>query len=386
MTRAPLDADQVRAAVLRPGGLWRRIDVVQETGSTNADLLAAAETTDQGIVLVAESQNAGRGRLGRTWTSPPRAALTFSVLLRPSLPATKRGWLPLIAGIAAAAAIQKVSGLDPRLKWPNDVLIAGRKTAGILAEATGPFVVIGTGINVSTTQAELPPPGPGGLPPTSLAVAGADDVTREALLIALLAELERLYVAGQEWREEYLRWSGTVGTAVRVELPGDRTLTGTATGIDADGQLLVATSGGVPVTVSAGDVVHLRLQPGAIYVLRHGARSRVRRGGTAGAGPASALESARGAGPAHHRGGSGAAGRRGLGPVQPRGGRDPRGDRRRGRAGDHAVADGAAAAVAHDGVRADHPSPEHAHRDHRPPWPGYPAGPHHRRVVRQVAA
>ncbi len=259
MTRAPFDADLVRAAVLRPGGLWRRIDVVKETGSTNADLLAAAETADQGIVLVAESQNAGRGRLGRTWTSPPRAALTFSMLLRPSLPAKKRGWLPLITGVAAASAIQAVSGLEARLKWPNDVLIADRKTAGILAEATGPFVVAGIGINVSSTQAELPPPGPGGLPPTSLATAGADGVTREALLTALLAEFERLYVADAAWSGEYLRWSATVGTQVRVELPGDRTLTGIATGIDEDGQLLVATSDGVPVAVSAGDVVHLRL-------------------------------------------------------------------------------------------------------------------------------
>jgi len=259
VTRAPLDAETVRAAVLRPGGLWRRIEVVPETGSTNADLLAAAETGNERTVLVAESQNSGRGRLGRTWITPPGVALTFSVLLRPDLPVAKRGWLPLITGIAAASAVRAVSGLEAQLKWPNDVLIAHRKTAGILAEAAGPFVVIGTGINVSTTQDELPPPGPGGLPPTSLAVAGADGVTREALLIALLTELERLYSAGPQWHEEYLRWSATIGTAVRVELPGDRALTGTATGIDEDGRLLLDTGNGEPVAVSAGDVVHLRL-------------------------------------------------------------------------------------------------------------------------------
>ena len=94
------------------------------TGSTNADLLArAAAGEPEGAVLAAEHQSAGRGRLGRTWTSPPRAALTFSVLLRPSsVPRARLGWLPLLAGVAVAAAVRAVAAVDAQLKWPNDVL------------------------------------------------------------------------------------------------------------------------------------------------------------------------------------------------------------------------------------------------------------------------
>src|SRR5580698_891067 len=121
-------------------GIWRPIDVVASTGSTNADLMARAadglEPLD-GQVLVAEEQTAGRGRLGRTWTSVPGASLTFSVLLRPvTVPAGRRGWLALLAGVAVASAVRSVTGggVAAVLKWPNDVLVADRKLAGILAE------------------------------------------------------------------------------------------------------------------------------------------------------------------------------------------------------------------------------------------------------------
>src|SRR5215471_8253365 len=118
MGQPPLDAAVLHAAVVRPGGLWRAVEVTPVTGSTNADLLArAAAGEPEGTVLAAEQQSAGRGRLGRTWVSPPRAALTFSVLLRPAaVPRARLGWLPLLAGVAVAAAITDVTGLDARLK------------------------------------------------------------------------------------------------------------------------------------------------------------------------------------------------------------------------------------------------------------------------------
>ena len=149
--------------------------MVDRTGSTNADLLARAlGGAPEGVVLAAEEQSAGRGRMGRAWVSPPRAALTFSLLVRPAtVPPARRGWLPLLAGVAVATAVTAVTGVQTRLKWPNDVLTGPAKLAGILAEAAGNAVVVGVGLNVSTEPGELPPPGPGALPATSLRIAAS---------------------------------------------------------------------------------------------------------------------------------------------------------------------------------------------------------------------
>ena len=247
---------------------------------------------------MAEAQTSGRGRMGRRWISPPRRALTFSVLLRPAVPAGLLGWVPLLAGVAVASALQRTAGVDARLKWPNDVLVDGAKIAGILAERWGNAIVIGTGINVLQQRGELPVPtatsllvaqGAGvaaaqavGAGPGRGAGAGAAQVReagpaegaadgadmRERLLTAVLDELARWYRAwldqpqpgdadGCGLRGEYLRRSGTVGTAVTVMLPGGQNLTGMAAGIDAAGLLEIRTGTGL-VQVSAGDVVHLR--------------------------------------------------------------------------------------------------------------------------------
>ena len=165
--RKPLDAAGLRRAAVAPDGLWREIEVVPSTGSTNADLLARALRGEpEGVVLAAEEQTAGRGRMGRSWTSPRYAALTFSLLIRPDVPPARRGWLPLLTGVAVAAAVTTVTGVPAKLKWPNDVLAGEAKLAGILAEAAGDAIVVGIGLNVSTEPAELShllaPPGPGG--------------------------------------------------------------------------------------------------------------------------------------------------------------------------------------------------------------------------------
>ena len=266
---AVLDAARLNGALAPWPGLWREVRVVEETGSTNADLLAEAQAgAREGLVLVAEEQTAGRGRMGRRWISPPRRALTFSVLLRPAVPAGLLGWVPLLAGVAVASALEYTAGVDARLKWPNDVLVDGAKIAGILAERWGSAVVVGTGINVLQQRGELPVP-----TATSLLMARevgpVDDAdTRERLLTAVLDEFARWYRAwldqprpgdadGCGLREEYLRRSGTVGAAVTVMLPGGQNLTGTAAGIDAAGRLEIRTPAGL-VQVSAGDVVHLR--------------------------------------------------------------------------------------------------------------------------------
>ena len=274
--RKPLDGTAVARAVLRPGGLWQAVEVVDRTGSTNADLLARAlGGAPEGLVLVAEEQSAGRGRMGRTWVSPPYAALTFSLLVRPAaVPPARRGWLPLLAGVAVASAVTAVTGVQARLKWPNDVLADTAKLAGILAEAVGDAVVIGVGLNVSTGPGELPPPGPGALAATSLRiaapagpeVAAGAALEREPLLIAILTDFERWY---QAWcraegdpersglRAGYSELSGTFGCHVRAELPG-QVLSGLAVGVDPDGRLLVRVSPGGVVPVAAGDVAHVR--------------------------------------------------------------------------------------------------------------------------------
>jgi BirA family biotin operon repressor/biotin-[acetyl-CoA-carboxylase] ligase len=258
--RPPLDAAALRGRLIRPGGLWREIRVQPETGSTNADLLAEARAgAAEGLVLVAEAQTAGRGRLGRSWVSPPRAALTCSVLLRPDrVRPAQRGWLPLLTGVAVAAALRDEAAVPARLKWPNDVLVGGRKIAGILAEAYGGAIVTGFGLNVTLTRAELPVPAA-----TSLVLESAASTDREQLLAAVLTRLARLYRAwaadpGAAWlRAEYLDWSATVGQPVRVELPGGARLTGTAVDVDATGRLSVQTPSGREL-VGVGDVVHLR--------------------------------------------------------------------------------------------------------------------------------
>jgi BirA family transcriptional regulator, biotin operon repressor / biotin---[acetyl-CoA-carboxylase] ligase len=263
--RAPLDANALSRTLVRPGGLWRSVTATGVTGSTNADLLAAAAGgAPEGSVLTAEAQTAGRGRMGRSWQSPPGAALMFSVLLRPDVvPPARRGWLPLLAGVAVAAAVRDLTSLGAGLKWPNDVLIGGAKLAGILAEQSSGAIVVGAGINVTTQRAELPVPAA-----TSLALEGAADTGRPELLAAVLTGFERLYLAWTRapspgdpdaagLREAYRRHSVTLGRWVRAEFPGGSAAAGTAIDIDPDGRLLLDTPTG-PLSVSAGDIIHLR--------------------------------------------------------------------------------------------------------------------------------
>ena len=271
-----LDATEITHAVVRAGSVWREVRVVTETGSTNADLLAVArEGAREGAVLVAEAQTAGRGRMGRRWTSPPRAGLTFSVLLRPyGIPAALLGWVPLLTGTAVAAAIKAVAAVDTGLKWPNDVLAGGAKLGGILAERSGSAVVVGIGVNVYQRRAELPGDGATSLllETAGAAAAEAGGITRPDLrarvLVGVLAALSERYLAWRDQfspgdaeasglRQQYLGWCTTLGREVTVTLPGGKAVAGTAVGVDWAGRLEVSTATGT-VPVSAGDVVHLR--------------------------------------------------------------------------------------------------------------------------------
>ncbi|MFG2228301.1 biotin--[acetyl-CoA-carboxylase] ligase [Streptomyces sp. NPDC048644] len=267
LERPPLNAQALRRALLRPGSLWTSLDVVTATGSTNSDLAArAAEGAPEGAVLVAEEQSAARGRLDRRWSAPPRSGLFFSLYLTPRVPPARWGWLPLLAGVATAAALSRTAGVDTALKWPNDLLLtvegAERKAGGILAERAGEGVVIGIGLNVSLRADELPVPTAG-----SLALAGARGTDRDPILRAVLRSLEDWYGTWQaadgdpvacRLQETYAAGCATLGREVRAELPGDTALTGEAVAIDGDGRLILATPEGIQQPVAAGDIIHLR--------------------------------------------------------------------------------------------------------------------------------
>lgn len=265
----PLDVHALRRELRGPVGPYAALDVVGRTGSTNADLLAAAAANaPDRTVLVAEHQDAGRGRLARSWESPPGSGLTLSVLWRPhGVPADRFAWLPLLAGLALLDTVRGLTDAPAGLKWPNDLLLGARqrKAAGILAEVAtgpgGPAVVVGVGLNVAAEVTELPPDA------TSLAAEGVRGLDRTAVLVALLhrlAEREAEWRAGggdpdsSRLRADYRAGCLSLGTRVRVELPGGAARTGMAEDVDRSGRLLLLDATGHRGTVAAGDVIHLR--------------------------------------------------------------------------------------------------------------------------------
>ncbi|WP_395307766.1 biotin--[acetyl-CoA-carboxylase] ligase [Mycobacterium sp. AMU20-3851] len=259
VSRVPLDAARLGAQIA--GTSWRRLDVVAETGSTNADLVARVAGGEDigGAVLVAEHQASGRGRGGRVWSDVPMASVAMSVGVS-AAGVDEQNWalLPLLTGVAVVEALGD-AGVAGSLKWPNDVLVDGAKIAGILAEVASPqpVVVVGIGLNVTVGADEIEQPGA-----ISVLAAGGD-TDREALVLAMLGRLgARIedWRAGRDVLADYRRHSATIGARVRALLPGDREFVGTATGVDDRGQLTIE-SGDTAMTVAAGDIVHLRPAP-----------------------------------------------------------------------------------------------------------------------------
>jgi BirA family biotin operon repressor/biotin-[acetyl-CoA-carboxylase] ligase len=184
-----LALDDVRPLLRgRFGRPYRYADV---TSSTQRLLQA---NDPEGAVAVAEEQTEGRGRLGRSWHAPAQTSILASVLLRPSVDQARLPELSLVAGRAVADAVTDVTGIEPTIKFPNDVLIAGRKVAGILAESSEGRVLLGIGVNVNQTSDELPVDAQ--TPPTSLRLELGDAVHRPELLATILFRLERAY---EEW-------------------------------------------------------------------------------------------------------------------------------------------------------------------------------------------
>ena len=286
-----MDWQRSRAAV-------PRFEFLAEAGSTNDELRDAASGADaaswpHGSVIVTDNQTHGRGRLGRTWLAPTGKTLAISLLLRPDLPggepfpADAYGWIPLIAGAAMTAAVRRAvdaasaletdpddddesGGLEVELKWPNDVLVSGYKICGILSELVPPSneqgtaaVVVGAGLNLTLDEHDLPT-----LTSTSLLLATGRAPDADAVLADYLRGLLDLFrdlaaaggdaaASGVDRRVSAL--CGTLGSEVRVQLPGERELIGRAERLDRDGRLVVIDrENGEPQAVAAGDVTHLR--------------------------------------------------------------------------------------------------------------------------------
>jgi BirA family biotin operon repressor/biotin-[acetyl-CoA-carboxylase] ligase len=278
----PGDRSGDRARAELAGSRFADVRWVASTGSTNTDAMALARDGEpEGIVLVADHQDAGRGRLGRTWQAPAGSSLLVSVLLRP--PAAVADRVTMAAAVAMVDAVAEVAGIEARIKWPNDLVVAvdgaDRKLAGILAEADWPaaatisggyaepkptervVVVVGIGVNVNW-PAEVP------ADLADLLVAAnhlaGREVDREDLLVAFLRGLEarddrlRAEPGDAAWlQDEWRARSATLGQRVRVDLGADD-IEGTAVDVDDRGRLVVETLEGDRRTLAVGDVVHLR--------------------------------------------------------------------------------------------------------------------------------
>jgi BirA family biotin operon repressor/biotin-[acetyl-CoA-carboxylase] ligase len=256
LDRPPLRYAEIARALEYP---WTAIELHDEVASTNTVAADAARAGAQsGLVVVAETQTAGRGRRERHWESPPRAGLTMSLMVRPEVEQASWSLLSLVAGVGAAEALRARTALDVGLKWPNDLLIDGRKVGGLLAEMVGTAVVVGMGVNVTTRAEELPSKGA-----TSLAVAGAESRDRLPLLLAILRAVGHEYVewssaggAARAFLPAYRRLCTTIGQPVRAELPDGTSVVGRAVDVDESGLLVVDVDGDIR-TLAAADVVHL---------------------------------------------------------------------------------------------------------------------------------
>lgn len=284
MERPPLEPERLRASLVAPVGPLARLDVIAETGSTNTDLaefarLVPSEYPDMSV-LTAELQTAGRGRMGRSWQAPERSSLFVSVLLRPvnpagrPLPTQSYAWLSLLAALSLTKSVAARTGVAPRLKWPNDVLVDGRKLAGVLAQlvpdssGNPPAVVVGVGLNVSLTDEDQPVP-----TATSLLMEYASTTDRNVLLQDFLLQLNLDYRAfcavdgdaSAPWsgdgslRDNIAERMVTLGQRVRAHLPGGGEVVGRAVELAADGGLVIVDSeAGVRQAITAADVIHLR--------------------------------------------------------------------------------------------------------------------------------
>jgi BirA family biotin operon repressor/biotin-[acetyl-CoA-carboxylase] ligase len=257
-----LHADDLLSLVHGSKVVGRDIRVFEETNSTNdvAEKLAR-DGVKEGVVVFAESQTRGRGRLGRKWISPPRKGLWFSVLLRPDLRPQAATQLTVAAATALLRAIRDQTGLTPEIKWPNDILIKGRKVAGVLTELSAELdhvkhLILGIGVDVNLTASEFPVELR--KVATSLKLESGRHVHRAELAAAILRELDRDYERVCDHRfqtiaDQWEQHCTTLGRRVSIQI-GERVLQGHAEALDEDGALLLRTQHGRLERIIGGDV------------------------------------------------------------------------------------------------------------------------------------
>jgi len=254
--RAPLNQEQIISLL---GDSYWRVSLFESIPSTQIKLveLLKVEKMPAGTVLIADHQSAGRGRLTRTFDTPPKVAVLLSTVLYPIRNSADQGWIPLIVGVAAANAISKYSGLEPLLKWPNDLLIGDLKVGGIIAEQYEDCVVVGIGINVLQDTHELPVP-----TATSLILECEDGViaAREELIAYLLQEIRSQFDAWNlakdnvEILERYSKVSATLGKQIKLDFQTGESKESIAIGFAENGGLLISSG----ETIVSADLTHLR--------------------------------------------------------------------------------------------------------------------------------
>jgi BirA family biotin operon repressor/biotin-[acetyl-CoA-carboxylase] ligase len=255
--------------LLKTKWMGKTLHYFEKIDSTNIKAYELAlQGAREGEVLVAESQTKGRGRLGRQWLSPPSKNLCLSIILRPNIPPHQASLVTLMAAVATAGAIQKFSGLHPKIKWPNDILIGGRKIAGLLNEIHSEmdrihFVILGIGVNLNMDESMFPKDIRSVA--TSLNREMGQTVSRKVFLKALLEELETWYETflekgGSVILDAWKDWAQIEGKQVKVTSFGVA-LTGKSIGVDSDGALILETETGEKKRVVAGDVEYSQKKP-----------------------------------------------------------------------------------------------------------------------------
>lgn len=262
--RGPIEAKSLQR-LLTTTCFGRTLYVLPQTSSTNDELKTlAARNTPEGSVVIADHQTEGRGRLGRSFASPPGVGIYLSLLLYPTIEPSRLPQLTLLAAVAVAETLVETSDLAIRLKWPNDVEIGGQKVSGILTEVimqhvTSPTVIIGIGINVNNELEDFPPQLQNRA--TSLAIIAGRQFSRIHIIAKLLDHLENLYTSWQRTGvapilERWLHHGPIVGRKVRFT-DANKARTGVITGLDENGALLVDTGTHTPQRIYSGEVIFL---------------------------------------------------------------------------------------------------------------------------------
>jgi len=257
-----LSVDEVRdkLCTIRIG---RQLVCLPETASTNADAFHLAEAgSEEGTTVIADAQSGGKGRRGRVWSSPGGVNLYCSIVLRPAIMPHEAPQLTFLSAVAVARAIEQTTALKPEIKWPNDVLINGRKAAGLLNEMSAEtdginFVILGIGVNLNMTPAQFPADVRS--PATSLLIEKGLPVNRSQFAATMLGELDRLYTnflrhGFGSVRDEWQQRCNAKGREVVVSEADVETVRGRFHGIDCDGALLVRFPDGMVERILSGDV------------------------------------------------------------------------------------------------------------------------------------